>query len=156
MPKPVLATATRHYTVSCSCGKCGLGGMGTGIGPFGDAPVPVPDIPKRGSYDKNVMMTVVHNFLNRLPVKRNAGSMGRHSIAMSTGTIHNVVSGTGYCPEEPTSEIRARIRRARLLHIDETTISLNGKKVWIWVFLDPETGDAYYTIRSSRGRGVVR
>ncbi len=65
--------------------------MGTGTGPSGDAPVPVPDIPKRGSYGKNVMMTVVHNFLNRLPVKRNADSMGRHGITMSTGTIHNIV-----------------------------------------------------------------
>ncbi len=155
IPKPVPATTTRHYTVICSCGECGLDGIGAGTGPAGDAAVPVPDIPKRGSYGKNVMMTVVHNFLDRLPHKRNADSMGRHGITMSTGTIHNVVSGTGYCLEKPASEIRARIRRARRLHVDETSISLNGRKVWIWVFLDPDTGDAYYIIRSSRGRKVV-
>ena len=101
-------------------------------------------------------MTVVHNFLDHLTGKRNADSMGRHGIAMLTGTIRNVVSGTGYYLEKPTSEIRARIRRARLPYIDETSILLNGKKVWIWVFLKPETGDAYYLIRSSRGRDVVR
>ncbi len=153
IPKPV--PATRHYTVICSCGECGLDGIGAGTGPTGDAAVPVPNIPRRGSYGENVMMTVVHNFLDRFPNKRNADSMGRHGITMSTGTIHNVVSGTRYCLEKPASEIRARIRGARRLHVDETSISLNGKKVWIWVFLDPKTGDAYFIIRSSRGRRVV-
>ena len=68
------------------------------------------------------MMTMAHDFLDRLPDKRNADCMGRHGIVMSTGTIHNVVSGTGYCLEESASEIRARIRRARLLHADEISI----------------------------------
>ncbi len=68
------------------------------------------------------MMTMAHNFLDRLPDKRNTDCMGRHGIVMSMGAIHNVVSGTGYCLEEPASEIRARIRRTRLLHADEISI----------------------------------
>ena len=39
--------------------------------------------------------TVIHNFLGRLPGRLNAASMGRHGIDMSTGAIHNVLSGTG-------------------------------------------------------------
>lgn len=76
-------------------------------------------------------MTIVHNFLDRLPHKRNADSMGRHGIVMSAETIHDAVSGTGYCLEEQVSEIRARIRRAPRLHIDDATISLNGRKVCV-------------------------
>ena len=145
IPKPARATTTRHYLVTCSCGSCGLGGI-----------EPKSDMPKRGSYGRNVVATVVHNFLDRLTGRLNAASMGRHGIAMSTGTIHNILSGTGSSLGEPALEVRDRIRRARLLHVDETSVSLNGRKVWIWVFLDPETGDAYYTIRPSRGPGVVR
>ena len=156
IPEPVQATTTRHYLVSCSCGGCGLDGIEPGTGPSGDAAVPVPDIPRRGSYGKNAVKAVLQNFLDRLTGRLNAASMERHGLRMSSGTIHNVLSGTGYCLEDPTGEIRARIRRARLLHADETSISLNGRKVWIWIFLNPETGDAYYLIRPSRGGGVVR
>ena len=144
IPKPVKATTTRHYLVTCSCGGCGLGGIG-----------PKADLPRGGSYGRNVVATVVHNFLDRLTGRLNAASMGRHGIAMSTGTIHNILSGTGSSLGEPAMGVRDRIRRARLLHVDETSVSLNGRKVWIWIFLDPETGDAYYAIRPSRGPGVV-
>ena len=81
--------------------------------------------------------------------------MGRHGIAISTGTVHNILSGTGSSLGEPALKVRDRIRRARLLQVDETSVSLNGRKVWIWIFLDPETGDTYYAIRPSRGPGVV-
>ena len=114
------------------------------------------DLPKGGTYGRNVVGTVVHNLLDRLPGRLNAASMGRHGIGMSTGAIHNVLSRTGLFLGEPALEVRARIRKARLLHIDETSISLNCTKVWIWIFLNPETGDAYYLIRPSRGPGVVR
>ena len=145
IPQPVKATTVRHILVTCRCGDCGLDGIG-----------PNADLPKGGSYGKNVVTTVVHNFLDRLPGRLNAASMGRHGIVMSAGAIHNVLSRAGSSLGEPAPEVRDRIRRARLLHIDETSLSLNGKKVWIWIFLDPETGDACYVIRPSRGPGVVR
>ena len=145
IPKPVPATTTRHYKITCGCGECGLDKIKTET-----------DLPKEGSYGKNVVCTVVNNFLDRLPGRLNAASMGRHGIDMSTGAIHNVLFRTGMSLGEPSREVRARIRKARLLHIDETSISLNGTKVWIWIFLNPETGDTYYLIRPSRGPGVVR
>ena len=143
--EPVKATITRHRLVTCRCGGCGLGEI-----------EPKTDLPKGGSYGRNVVAIVVHNFLDRLTGRLNAASMGKHGIAMSTGTIHNILSRTGLSSGAPALEMRDRIRRARLLHIDETSISLNGKNVWIWIFLDPETGDSYYMIRPSRGARVVR
>ncbi len=133
IPKPVPATTTRHYTIICDCGECGMGKIKSET-----------DLPKGGSYGRHVVGTVVHNFLDRLPGRLNAASMDRHGVKMSTGAIHNVLSRTGLFLGEPALEVRARIRKARLLHIDETYISLNGTKVWIWIFLNPETGDTYY------------
>ena len=34
-------------------------------------------------------------------------------------------------------------------------MSLNGVLVWVWIFLNLETGDAYYAIRSSRGADIL-
>ena len=56
----------------------------------------------------------------------------------------------------PASEILHQIRHAKILHGDETSISLNGKKVWVWVLYDPFTKNTYYTIRPSRGRSVLQ
>lgn len=42
-----------------------------------------------------------------------------------------------------------------MLHIDETSFKLNGKTVWVWIFLDPLTGNALFVIRPSRGRDVL-
>ena len=145
IPKPVKAKTTRHHLITCSCNDCGMGGIESKA-----------DLPKEGSYGKNVVATVVYNFLDRLTGRLNAASMGRHGITMSSGTINNILSRTGSSLGEPALEVRDRIRKARLLHVDETSISLNGRKVWIWIFLNPETGDVYYVIRPSRGAKVVR
>ena len=56
---------------------------------------------------------------------------------------------------KPTADILNRIRNARLLQVDETTVSLNGKKVWLWVFFDPISGEVYYTIQNSRSSKVL-
>ena len=85
-----MATTTHHILITCRCGGCGLGGIG-----------PDADLPKRGSYGRNVVATVVHNFLDRLPGRLNAASMGRHGIAVSTGAIHNVLSRTGLSLTDP-------------------------------------------------------
>ncbi len=40
--------------------------------------------------------------------------------------------------------------------MDETSLSLNGKLVWVWIFFDPETGNTLFVIRPSRGGDVLR
>ena len=47
------------------------------------------------------------------------------------------------------------IASARILHIDETSISFAGVRIWIWVFLNPLTGETLYLLRPSRGRDVL-
>ena len=44
------------------------------------------------------------------------------------------------------------IRRAKILHADETSIHLNGRNVWVWILYDPLTGNALYVIRDNRGQ----
>ena len=56
----------------------------------------------------------------------------------------------------PAKVIMERMCRASILHIDETSISLNGKNVWIWTFFNPKSGEVLFLIRPSRGADVVR
>ena len=58
----------------------------------------------------------------RMPFRMIADWMARHGIPLSTGTAHNIIMAA----------IAAMIRKARILHIDETSIHLNGHNVWVW------------------------
>ena len=113
-------------------------------------------LPKRGEYGLNVWLATVLSFMDRLPFKLNSRAWSRWGLEMSSGTVHNILVDTGNNLTGPTADILRRIRKAYVLHADETSISLNGKKVWIWIFYNPETGDTYIVIRASRGSDVVR
>ncbi len=63
---------------------------------------------------------------------------------------------TGTNLDAPARQILDLIRLARVLHVDETSLSLNGKLVWVWIFFDPETGNTLFVIRPSRGGDVLR
>ena len=93
--------------------------------------------------------------IGELRITSNVASMGRIGLRISVGTVHNILYRIGTGLEPSSREILERIRKAYVLHIDETSLSLNGKLVWIWIFFNPETGDVYYTIRRSRGGDVL-
>ena len=113
-------------------------------------------IPRSGTYGLNVLAAILFNFMDRLPNRLNVASMGRIGLRISTGTVHNILYRIGTNLDPPSRQILKRIREAYVLHVDETSISLNGKLAWIWIFLNPETDDAYYVIRRSRGGDVLR
>ena len=113
-------------------------------------------IPRSGTYGLNVLAAILFNFMDRLPNRLNVASTGRIGLRISTGTVHNILYRIGMDLDPPSRQILKRIREAYVLHVDETSVSLNGKLAWIWIFLNPETGDAYYVIRRSRGGDVLR
>ena len=98
-------------------------------------------IPRSGTCGLNVLAALLFNFMDRLPHRLNVASMGRIGLRISVGTVHNILYRIGMGLNPPSREILELIRKAYVLHIDETSISLNGKLVWIWIFLNPETGD---------------
>ena len=112
-------------------------------------------LPKRGEYGLGAVLLTVLNFMDRLPFKLNSRALRRWGVEMSSGTVHNIMDNTGMNLAAPTADIRLRIRGAYVLHVDETSISLNGTKVWVWIFHNPETGDTYIVIRPSRGKDVI-
>ena len=145
IPPPQKAVTTQHVRETCSCNVCGLGGI-----------EPEAALPKRGNYGMNVILKIAENFLQRMPHRMSAKSLRRHLTRMSHGTVHNILCMTGTNLDAPARQILDLIRLARVLHVDETSLSLNGKLVWVWIFFDPETGNTLFVIRPSRGGDVLR
>src|SRR6188768_2165529 len=56
--------------------------------------------------------------------------------------------------EDEAAAILARLRRARVVCSDETTVRVDGRACWNWVFRNDEV--VIHVIRPSRGRAVLR
>lgn len=112
-------------------------------------------IPKRGEFGLYVILLAIINYLNVVPFRRISRALMHMGVSISSATVHEIVSDTGWNLSSPTDDILRRIRNAYVLNVDETSISFNGKKVWIWIFHNPETGDTYIVVRPSRGKKVI-
>ena len=92
----------------------------------------------------------------RMPFRMIADCMRRHGITLSSGTVHNIMRRLGTSLRTLAADIAAAIRKAGILHIDETSIHLNGCTVWVRILYDPRTGHALYVIQDSRRADVLR
>ena len=112
---------------------------------------------RNGRYGPNAVIQVVLNYIHRMPNRLNAEHIALlASIMMSPGTIHKILKR--FCNRLiPNAKVMAQyMRRARILHVDETSISLNGKNAWMWTFFDPKSKRVMFVIRKSRGSDVPR
>ena len=134
---------TKHVVNTCRCDSCGI------------IVEPETDLPKKGEYSRNIVAEVASQYVDRIPIKRISRNMSRH-VKMSVGTTWAIMCRLGLNLGIPAWKIVEIIRNATILHIDETSIRLNGKTIWIWIFFDPMTGATFYAIRPSRGRKVLK
>ena len=142
--RTVRSITTRHTINTCRCHRCPK-----------DIE-PETGLPDTGSYDSSIIAEVADGYACRMPFRMIADWMSRHGIPLSTGTAHNIMRRLGEYLGTPAAYIAAMIRKARILHIDETSIHLNGHNVWVWILYDPLTGHALYVIRDNRGAKVLR
>ena len=176
-PRPKAVT-TQHITKTCRCLNCGHKEIRPevhagwdfedsqsctimGMDNENEAVLPAPEklqpqaIPSHGRYGINLIGDTFNNFLCRMPHRINAGQIARCGASISVGTIHNILSRTSKNMGAKAMEIMVSMRAVDLLHVDETSMSLNGKKVWVWIFFNPYTGDTVFAIRKSRGSDVI-
>ncbi len=73
-----------------------------------------------------------------------SGSEGALDAAFRRGKPHF---------DADVASILARLRRARVVCSDETSVRIDGRTCWNWVFQNDEV--VIHVIRSSRGAGVV-
>ena len=113
-------------------------------------------LPNYGHYGKNIQMLMIQYFLNRMPIRMIADNLNERGVQISTGAVCNNLSAIGMHLTRPTGRLLDTIRQASVLHIDETSMSLNGENIWVWIFFDPYTDTVLYVLAASRGRNVLQ
>lgn len=114
-----------------------------------------PDIPKEGNFGKNVLaQTTLMKYEDRLPHRKIQDALNRQfDLIISPGAIFDFTRRTSDSLIGVYNMILDRIRSANIVHIDETSLKVDGKNYWIWVFTtDKET---FYAVRKSRGTKVL-
>ena len=142
--RTVKAVTTSHSINTCRCRSCGRDGI-----------EPETGLPNNGSYDPSITTEVADGYACRMPFRMIADRARRYGITLSSGTVHNIMRRPGASLGTPTADIATAIHRTGILHIDETSLHLNGRTVWVWILYDPGTGHALYTIQDSRGADVL-
>ena len=75
-------------------------------------------------------------------------------LAISEGALDAALRRAKPDFDAETAAILARLRRARVVGSDETSVRIDGRTCWNWVFQNAEV--VIHVIRRSRGTGVVR
>jgi transposase len=75
---------------------------------------------------------VVGKILERLPYRRLAERLAREGGSMSTAALQGLVLAASDQLGEEHGAIRRRISRSAVVHADETSFSVDGKKWWLW------------------------
>lgn len=89
----------------------------------------------------------------RLPYRKIEGRLEREGIPTCPATLQAVVWGASEKLQGTADEILRRIREAPVIHADETSYRVDGRKWWLWTFCTKE--DAYFVLRPRRGKDVV-
>ncbi|WP_433655073.1 IS66 family transposase [Nocardia sp. CA-128927] len=144
IPEVIAASVFEHrlHSVRCGCGHVTAATAPDGV----SAPV---------QYGPNLRALACYLVVyQHVPVARAAELIADVTGARpSTGWISSVIAATGEALADTDALIRAQLMAAYLLHVDETSINVNGSKMWLHV-ASTATLTAYF-LHKSRGRVAV-
>jgi transposase len=140
--RPVV-TRVERYRGRCRC--CG-----------GTTLAPVPEGLEPGSpFSLNILALAIYlRFTHAISYKR-LTQLFLHLFALeiSEGALDAMFRRAVPCFDNEVAAILARLRRARVVCSDETTVRIDGVTHWNWVFQNEQV--VIHVIRNSRGAGVV-
>jgi len=140
--RPVV-TRVERYVGHCPC--CG-----------GTTLAPVPDGMEEGSpFGVSVLAQALYlRFTHAISYQR-LTRLFVHLFALqvSEGALDAMFRRAKPLFDDEVGAILARLRRARVICSDETTVRVNGRTHWNWVFQNEQV--VIHVIRPSRGRAVV-
>jgi transposase len=141
-PQPVIVTEYKiaHYRCPC-CHK--------------EVAANDKDCPIEGIFGNNtIAQTTLLKYEDRLPHRKIQNTLKRlHGLNISPATILDLTRRAADAVQSEYEAILNRIRGAQILHVDETSINVQGKLHWIWAFTTPS--ETFIVIRRSRGMKVL-
>lgn len=113
------------------------------------------DYPNEGKFGNNtIAQATLLKYEDRLPHRKIQAALKRqYGLSISPATILDLTRRAADAVQSEYDAILSRIREARTLYVDETSIEVQGKKHWIWVFTTPS--ETFVAIRKSRGMNVL-
>ncbi len=145
LPKvaPVV-TRVERYAGHCRC--CG----GTTLAPLPEGLAP------GTPFSLNIVALAMYlRFTHAVSYQRlNRLLLELFGLAISEGALDAAFRRARPCFDAEVGAILARLRRARVVCSDETSVRIDGRTCWNWVFQNGEV--VIHVIRRSRGAGVVR
>jgi transposase len=141
-PQPVIVTEYKICHYICPCCKSEVVAEDSSC-------------PKEGIFGNNTIAQVaLLKYGDRLPHRKIQDTLKRiYGLVISPATIFDLTRRAADAVKSEYEAILSRIRNAPVLYIDETSIDVQGKTHWIWVFTTPN--DAFFVIRNSRGMKVL-
>ena len=139
-PQPIEVTehVVNHYKCPC-CNKHIIAKNNAPIGRFG----------------KNLMAHVsLLKYEDRLPLRKVTSSLERHyNIRISNMGIFKIINRVANKLQIPYKLLIKRIRKARVIYVDETKLKIDGKTYYIWTFVTEK--ETLFVIRKSRAKKVI-
>jgi transposase len=140
--RPVV-TRVERYVGHCPC--CG-----------GTTLAPVPEGLEEGSpFGPSILAQALHRRFTHAISYQRLTRLFLHLFALqiSEGALDAMLRRAKPRFDDEVAAILARLRRARVIGSDETTVRVNGRTCWNWVFQNEQL--VIHVIRPSRGRAVV-
>lgn len=108
-----------------------------------------------GRFGSNVItQSTLMKYDNRLPFRRVADTLERqYGLIITPASILDLTRRASDALKMDYKEIIKRIRNAKIIYIDETSIDVGGRKFWIWVFVTSKY--TFVAIRKSRSKKVL-
>lgn len=141
-PQPITVTEYRIAHYRCPCCQKEVAGRDPGC-------------PSEGKFGNNTIeQATLLKYVARLPHRKIHDIMNwMHGLNISPGTILDLTRRAADAVRSQYEAILNRIRGAEILYVDETSIKVQGKLHWIWVFTTPF--ETFVVIRKSRGMKVL-
>jgi len=118
---------------------------------------PEADIPEHGMLGRNLLAMIATLWSEaRLPIGKIASMLKAvYGLKISAGTINNALVNVAESLQKFVNRVRSNINRSKSAGFDETGISINGKKGWIWCAVSGNGNNAFITVEQSRGADVL-
>jgi len=144
IPEPEPYTVKLHKIGIYNCNKCGLQVR------------PDADLPEHGMLGKNLLAMISSLWHARLTMEKIRSMLEAiYGLKLSTATIQNALLTVSSSLQKFVNRVRSNINRSKSAGFDETGISINGKKGWVWCAVSGNGNNAFITVESSRGADVL-
>lgn len=140
--KPVVTRVERYAGHCQGCGGITLAPLPAGLEPG-------------TPFSLNIIALAIYlRFTHAISYRRLSRLLAEvFGLAISEGALDAAFQRAMPCFDAEVGAILARLRRARIVCSDETSVRVAGKTCWNWVFHNGEV--VIHVIRNSRGAGVV-